>query len=351
MLRRVPDATVDVGIPTRGEPRYLAQAIDSVLAQTFTDWRLVISENGPGGGAVEELVQPYLADERISYSPTGEELSQAGNHTRVVRAGTAPYVVILHDDDWWGPSFLSSRIAFLDRHPQCGMVFSGARIVDQSGHELGRTKLPFRPGVISSAEAVPALVQRNFIIFPSALVRRSAYDAVGDAYSEDVTWIDQEMWLRLASRFPLGLIGEWDSYYRLHERQLSAEYRLRLGEKHLEVVDAASKLPGVTPAARRAARSRALLHCALDAIELGERRAAAGHLASALRSDPLVGRSADAVTGVLLAGAGLALGPVGTRLVTWSRRQRFSTRGTSGLVTVTSSLRGRRSPEWPARAD
>jgi hypothetical protein len=340
MLRRVPDATVDVGMPTRGEPRYLAQAIESVLAQTYGDWRLVISENGPGGGAIEELVQPYLADGRISYSPTGEELSQAGNHTRVVRAGRAPYVVILHDDDWWGPSFLEVRLAFLEEHPWCGMVFSGARIVDESGRELGRTKLPFRPGVIPSVEAVPALIQRNFIVFPSALVRRTAYEAVGSAYSESVTWIDQEMWLRLVSRFPLGLLAEWDSYYRLHERQLSAGYRLRLGEKHLEVVEASAELPNVTPAARRSARARALLHCALDDIELGARRSAARHLMAAFHTDPLVGRKVDALAGVVLAVIGLALGAPGRWLVTSSRRRRFATRGTSAVAMLTSRFRG-----------
>ncbi len=342
---------VDVGIPTRGEPRFLAQAIESVLAQTRTDWRLVISENGPGGGDTEELVRPYLADPRVSYSATGREISQAGNHTRVVQMGTAPYVVILHDDDWWGPSFLESRVNFLQEHPQCGMVFSGSRIVDEEGRELGPSRLPFRPGVVTSQEFVPALFERNVIVFPSVLVRRSAYEAVGPVYSETVAWIDQEMWLRLGSRFPVGLIPAWDSYYRLHSRQLSSEYRLRLGEKHLEVLEATAGLPGVTPAAQRSARAIALLHCALDEIELGERRTARKHLVEAIRTDPAFVRSRYELGGVVVAAVGLGLGRVGQRLVAWSRRRRFARRGTSRRQAIMSRLRGYDSAAWRPRGE
>jgi hypothetical protein len=337
----VPVAIVDVGIPTRGEPTYLAQAIESVLGQTRSDWRLVISENGPGGGAVEELVRSY-ADERVTYSATGEEISLAGNHTRVIQLGTAPYVVILHDDDWWGPSFLESRIAFLEEHRECGMVFSGSRIVNEQGRERGLSRLPFRPGVVSSQEFVPALFQRNPIIFPSVLVRRSAYEAVGPVYSETVTWIDQEMWLRLGSRFPVGLIAAWDSHYRLHEYQDSEGHRLRLGEKHLEVVEAAAGIPGVTPAARRSGHAIALLHCSLDAIELGKRRQAWTHLTAAIRADPAFMLNRYELGGAAVAVVGLGLGPIGRQLVTWSRRRRFARRGTSRWQALAARLR--RSP-------
>jgi glycosyltransferase involved in cell wall biosynthesis len=344
MLSAVAGVIVDVGIPTRGEPRYLAQAIESVLGQTLTDWRLVISENGPGGGAVEEVVRPYLFDPRVTYSPTGSELSQAGNHTRVIQFGNAPYVVILHDDDWWGPTFLESRVGFLEQHPSCGMVFSGSCIVDAEGRPLGRSALPFRQGVLTSEKLVPALFQRNFIVVPSVLVRRIAYQAVGPVYSESVTWIDQEMWLRIASRFPVGLIAQWDSYYRLHERQLSAEYRLRLGQKHLELVEAVAHLPAVTPAAQRSARALALVHCALDDLELGNRRSAWSNLAAAVRADPVFVRNPHLLGGAALAALGIPLGPVGRNVVGWARRRRFARRGTSKWESFVARVRGYHSP-------
>ena len=56
-----------------------------VLAQTYTNWRLVVSENGPGGGEVEAAVRPYTSDPRISFTATGENLGAAANWTRSSR--------------------------------------------------------------------------------------------------------------------------------------------------------------------------------------------------------------------------------------------------------------------------
>ena len=83
---------VDVGMPTRGEAPYIGEAISSVCAQSYADWTLRISENGPGGGELEDRLAPYLGDERIRYSATGHDLGAAQNHTRLLRAGDAPYV-------------------------------------------------------------------------------------------------------------------------------------------------------------------------------------------------------------------------------------------------------------------
>ena len=62
---------VDVGIPTRERPDLVRLAIDSVLAQDLAAWRLVVSENGVGGGATEAAVAPYLKDPRIRYVAHG----------------------------------------------------------------------------------------------------------------------------------------------------------------------------------------------------------------------------------------------------------------------------------------
>src|SRR6185312_10022575 len=114
---------VDVGMPTRGEAPYIGEAISSVRTQTYPDWTLHVSENGPGGGELQQRLAPYLADERVRYSATGGDLGAAQNHTRLLRAGDAPYVAILHDDDRWDPGFLERRVEFLERHPECGFVF------------------------------------------------------------------------------------------------------------------------------------------------------------------------------------------------------------------------------------
>ena len=57
---------VDIGMPAYLRPHFIAEAIESVLAQTHTDWRLFVSENGRGGGDVEAVVRRYADDARIT---------------------------------------------------------------------------------------------------------------------------------------------------------------------------------------------------------------------------------------------------------------------------------------------
>src|SRR4051794_39369985 len=171
--------TVDIGIPTYGRPRYVVEAVESVLAQTLGDWRLTISEDGPATDAVVRAIDPYLQDQRIHYTWTDEHVGAARNLTRLVREGAAPYVALLHDDDLWGPRFLEHRVAFLDEHPSCGLVCSGSTVIDGDGRTVRVT--PPRvsaPAVLQPAELIAAMVRRNMVPTPTVVVRRAAYDAV-----------------------------------------------------------------------------------------------------------------------------------------------------------------------------
>jgi glycosyltransferase involved in cell wall biosynthesis len=123
-------ALVDVCIPAHGRPRYLVAAIESVVAQTLTSWNVVISEDGEGGGEIEKIVSPYLSDPRVTYVSTGEHVGAARNMTGLIRHGSAPYVALLHDDDFWYPEYLERHVGFLEEHPQAGWVFSLVRVVD-----------------------------------------------------------------------------------------------------------------------------------------------------------------------------------------------------------------------------
>ncbi len=272
-----PVSVVDVGIPTYGRPPYLAQAIQSVLGQTLTSWRLTISENGPGGGFIQDLVEPYLRDPRVRYAPTGENLGARRNHAVVFRAGSTPFVALLHDDDLWEPEFLARRVDFLEANSECGFVFGANVEIDGEGRELARCKPPLREGVVPSAEFVGRQAAANQPAPSSTLVRRSAFEAVGARFDERFLCYDWDMWLRLGIRSPVGFLAGFDSAYRIHPAQTSAnlhEYGIEMVRfySHIDAL-VARELPEALPRWRHRSRRRsaAFLTAALDAIE-GERR-------------------------------------------------------------------------------
>jgi glycosyltransferase involved in cell wall biosynthesis len=301
--------TVDVGMPAYKRPHFIAEAIESVLAQTHTDWRLIISENGPGGDVVEAAVRPYLDDPRITFSPTGENIGAPGNWTRVLQFGSAPYFSVLQDDDKWDPDFLERRVAFMERHKDVGFVFAGERKMDQSGREIAFEQVRALPdndisdiladGVYSPEEFLEAMYRHHLggIHTPSicslgVMSRRSALEAVGAYFDEDYPFLywDVGLYLRMALRFPTGFIAVRDGVQRLHhpsltsENDFDGEYWIKWHQYHGEWFR--RELPGFTLGrGYNEVFAEAYIMAALDAIEAGDRRKAATYLRRALRRD------------------------------------------------------------------
>ncbi len=332
-MRAAESPLVDVGIPTRPETRHLAEAIQSVLAQTLTRWRLHVSINGETGGKALEIARRYADDPRVTYSVTGTTLHPGGNFTRLINMGEAPYVVLLHDDDRWQPPFLERRIEFLREHDTCGFVFSDISVIDEEGRLVGPRRLGLRAGVHRSAELLSVLYERNLVNVAAVVVRRTAYEKVGAFYREDLHFNDHEMWIRLASSVDGGYLPQADdSNYRIHPHATSAERRLRLAESSLELLDAVDREIDVPGSLRRRARARVRVRCALDAVERAEPSTALRHLAAALRLAPLACAAPRTAARVAVTLVGVALGARGRNLVGRYRRGRWARGGAETLT-------------------
>jgi len=327
-------AAVDIGIPTRGLRRnYLQEAIDSVVAQTYSNWRLVLCDSSTEADAeeIQTVLRPYLDDARVHYLRVDPELSQAKKQTLLIERATAPYVAILHDDDRWDPEFLARRVAFLDQHPQCGYVFGDHKLIDEHGTVLGVVRHELPHGLQDTHEYVPRLL---FHIGkpkpPTALVRRRAYEEVGPYFDERFPGFDYEMWVRLAVHAPAGYLPVADADWRLHATQYT--YAERWGENHIvhyhhiqELVE--RELPSLKLRWRDSARRRyrAYFAAAADAVEESERRVALRRLARAVSSYPPTILYPRVLALALL----LALGGPGRRLL---RRGRVHFRRTDARL-------------------
>ena len=283
------DTMVDVGIPTFGQPKFLVEAIESVLGQTLTAWRLTISENGPGSAAVAAAVEPFLSDPRVRYVKTGRNIGAAGNWTGLIRPGQAPYVALLNDDDLWEPGFLARRVAFLEEHRECAFAFSPCDFIDDSGTIVHRFDVDLREGVQPRKTFLRELYMRNLVSIPTILVRRSAYESVGSRFNSELLFFDYEMWLRLASRFEVGFLAGADARYRVHASQTTQHLRMQMAEQRSYLLDEAEGfLPRDVPRLmRRRAHYITFVRFAVDAYSLGERRRSARAFRRALRAYPL----------------------------------------------------------------
>lgn len=338
-----PGPVVDVGMPAFRRPQFIPHAIESVLGQSYANWRLVVSENGAGGGEVEEAVRPFTGDPRVSYVATGRNLGPAANWTRLIQAGDAPYVTLIGDDNAWDRDFLASRVGFLERHRSCGLVFSGERIMDRDGREIAveRTRSMatadvsevLAEGVYAPEELLTAMYRHRIggihtptISCGGVICRRTALESVG-AYFDDTIHplFDVELYMRLALRFPTGFLATRDVALRAHhpsahmssitsESSVDGEQWIQWHEYYGELVQRC--LPTMTlPRQYDQLRAQAYIMGALDAIERGDGRKCARYLGRAVRAHP----PALLNPRVTAAGVGLVLGDRGTRLLTRAR--------------------------------
>jgi glycosyltransferase involved in cell wall biosynthesis len=322
---------VDIGMttykPSARRLEYLRTAVESILRQTFGDWRLLVSENGsePGDG-VARVLEPYLDDPRITHVPTRAELSGGENSTRAT-AGTAPYVTLLHDDDWWEPAFLERRVEFLDAHPDCGFVFGGTTVVDDTGEPLNRSRAALPEGAHPSAHYVSLLLRGEGIPMPpTALIRRTAFDAIGGAFDHERPGWDFDLYLRLGARFPVGYLGVWDSAFRVHPQQYT--YAVRWGDRRIEYEDRIDEILGeanldVAPSDRRSRRAAAYMMAALDAAETGARRHTLSLVGRGIRMDRRAALDRRVPVVLVMAAFGPRLGPFVNRVRAKIRRRRY----------------------------
>jgi glycosyltransferase involved in cell wall biosynthesis len=283
-------ASADIAIPTHAEPRWLAEAMSSVLSQTHGELTLRIIDNSPGGGTAERVVDGFRKDDpRVEHIATGG-IPPAENWTAAIQAGHAPYVAVLPHDETWEPDWLSRRIEFLEAHPECAYAFSAYRFMDEHDRIVATPAHQVRAGVQTPREFVPKLYMNNRIAPGSILIRRSSLETVGPYFrGESRMGFDWELWMRMAVRYPIGYLAVRDNIGRVHPGSATS-LATRWGAMHVamtrrndELIAEAMdgwKLPARV---RRRRYEYAHLKAALDYLDESDHAAARQHLRAALQ--------------------------------------------------------------------
>ena len=163
---------VSVIIPTRNRANLLAEAIDSVLQQTFTDFELIIVDDGSTDHTAEVVCR--YQDERIAYFRQDKQERGAARN-RGVALSQAEFITFLDDDDWYLPRKLECQVQALRADANAGIVISGWDRVSEAG-EIVRSERPWLHH--------PQVALRDWLFAAMAhvaavLIRRSWFEKVG----------------------------------------------------------------------------------------------------------------------------------------------------------------------------
>ena len=126
---------VSIGLPVYNGEEFLREALDSLLAQDFTAFELIVSDNA-SCDATEPICRSYEADPRVRYLRNAENIGATANFARLPKLARGDYFMWAAHDDRWEPSFVSKCVAQLDAHPEAVLCFSQVRFMDEHDAEV-----------------------------------------------------------------------------------------------------------------------------------------------------------------------------------------------------------------------
>jgi glycosyltransferase involved in cell wall biosynthesis len=232
---------ISVIIPAYNCTHTIRETLQSVLQQTFTDFEIIIINDGSTDNLVSVLSEFHDPRIRIFHYENGG-LSIARN--RGIDQATGPYLIFLDADDLWTPDKLESHFNLLEAHPEAAVAYSWMYFLDDETKEC-ITNVP----TVRNGSVFMDLLKENFIANGSnAFIRRSAIEQVGYFYQEFAGASDWDYWLRLAQNHEFILSPQRQVFYRQVKSSMSSnvEYMktcmLTVIDKHVRSLDSHQKL-------------------------------------------------------------------------------------------------------------
>ncbi len=201
---------------------FLGPAMDSVLAQDFGDFEFVIVDDGSTDGSVARMRS--VSDPRIRLYVNERNLGQTPSLNIGLRLCRGAYIARLDADDLCLPGRFRRQVAFLDAHPDIGIVGGSVRTIDADGRMMERSPLP------TDDDALRWLsMTRNPFHHPSVTLRRDLIERTGHYFDEQYgANQDYDLWDRLLAHTRIANLADDVLAYRVHGNNISV---LRLGEQ------------------------------------------------------------------------------------------------------------------------
>lgn len=201
---------VSVLIPTFNREKFIGEAIESVLEQTFQDFEIIVVDDG-STDRTAEVIKSFPADKLIYIHQPNRGRSNARNHALSLAKGR--YIAFLDSDDLYLPGKLELQVSYLEDHPEAGMVYTSAYCVDEHGISMNHYYLANVSGWIYKQIAFYVPVT---ITLPTVMVRREVIDKVGVFDEKMERFEDTDIWRRISKCFFIGAISEPTCKLRTH---------------------------------------------------------------------------------------------------------------------------------------
>ncbi len=195
---------------TYNRARFIAEAIESVLAQTYQNWELVIIDDGSTDGT--EAIVRNFSDHRIRYIRNSANKGLLVRRQESLTYATGVYVAVLDSDDSWSsPEKIAQQVMYLETHPGVGIVGTWITLIDETGRKIKQNRYHLLHEKIRCA-----ILWRNQFAHSSILMRREMLEMT-EGYRFPLAE-DLDLFLQLGALGSFANLPQYATNYRIHHQ-------------------------------------------------------------------------------------------------------------------------------------
>lgn len=212
---------VSVIMPAYNSEKYISEAIESILNQTFTDFEFIILNDGSTDNT-QKIVKEYAKkDKRIKFIDNKKNKGLVSVLNQGIDLAQGEYIARMDSDDISLPTRFEKQIEYMDKHPECGILGTWYKVFGKKEEEV---KHPLNIKILD-------LMDSCYIGHPTVFIRKSVLDKYNFKYNKEYNCCeDYELWSCLVFVTEIHNLPEILLKYRWHGNNISVEHAKKQGE-------------------------------------------------------------------------------------------------------------------------
>jgi glycosyltransferase involved in cell wall biosynthesis len=213
---------VSVIIPSYNHEKYIAEAIQSILNQTYQDFEIIITDDGSKDNTVK-IIKSFT-DSRIKLFCFSQNQGAAAAANQCIAESKGEFIALLNSDDAWVPEKLERQVNFLGTNLEIGAVFSYAQFIDENSNKITNPlKIKYIDFIMENRTRFEWLnyffYHGNCLCHPSILIRKECYNTIG-VYDRRLAQLpDFDFWIRLCQKYEIYVMPQKLVNFRIRDHE------------------------------------------------------------------------------------------------------------------------------------
>jgi len=200
---------VSVVMPVYNNEKYVAEAIESILNQDYTNFEFIIIDDHSKDKSWEIIQEYAKKDERIITIRNEQNLKIPKTRNKAYRQAKGKYIVIQDGDDVSMPNRITKQVKFMEKNPDYAVLGSDMLVIDGDSKEIGKRSYE------SDYKKIKKMITRiNPIPQPTVIIRKNIIDKIGYYNEEYVRCSDYDLWIRAAKEYKISILNQYLVKYR-----------------------------------------------------------------------------------------------------------------------------------------